>query len=54
VQTVGGTDYMATNSFENPQSAAIQRSEALARPDGMKHTFPPVSLTCLTFKLAEH
>jgi len=50
VQTVGGTDYMATNSFENPRAVAIQRSEALARPEGMKHTFPPVSLTCLTFR----
>ncbi len=47
---VGGGDFMAHNTFEHPDAVTEKDSKLESTPDGLTHTFPPCSLTCLTFR----
>lgn len=46
-QCVGG-DFMVANSFENQDKVSLATSRTIYKT-GMQHTFPPCSLTCITF-----
>lgn len=49
VQSLSGKDFMAGNSFDNPTEITLKQSKTEAGQNGLTHSFPPCSLTCLTF-----
>ena len=50
VQSISGSDYMARNTFEHPDAVTLKQTKTQGKADGLTHTFPPCSLTCLTFR----
>ena len=51
VRDVTGPDFMADNSFNKPDNIIIKVRNAESRQDGLTYSFPPCSLTCLTFEV---
>ncbi len=50
VQSISGDTFMSHNTFENPEEITIKESLVKTEADGTAFTFPPSSLTCLTFR----
>jgi alpha-L-arabinofuranosidase len=50
VQVITGDTFMAENSYGTPDAVTLKDTNT-AWNDGMTYTFPPCSLTCLTFKV---
>ncbi len=48
--TLAGSSPTAHNSFEQPESVKIVKGEARAGKNGIQYTFPPLSLSLLTFR----
>jgi len=48
--TLAGNSPTAQNSFENPEAVRIVKGEARASRGVLRTTFPPLSLTMLTFR----
>ena len=51
-QTIAG-DYMARNSLNDPVKVRIRQGRTRSESGGLAYKFPPSSLTCLRFKLAD-
>lgn len=50
VHTLAGDSPTAQNSFEQPEAVRIVKSTVRAGKEGLRYTFPPLSLTLLTFR----
>lgn len=50
--TLAGDSPTAHNSFEQPEAVRTVKGEARAGKNGLRYTFPPLSLTLLTFRLS--
>lgn len=50
VHTLAGDSPTAQNSFEQPEAVRIVKGTVRAGKQGLRYTFPPLSLTLLTFR----